>query len=186
MAPTFISKVFGGSSEWDRFLEGWGPKIYRFVEACLGPYGVEPMPVLLPLSNPVHLAGANASFDLESGQIEICPSAEGNQGRLLEKLTHEMVHGAVARFPQGDPFYDEGGVDYAVHLMAHAPYWGEHQEAMLREANYNIAMRRERAMQGLSDYDAKRWAGGVFAMTVHGPMWLYKLRMRKAEGNFTW
>lgn len=57
---------------------------------------------------------------------------------------------------------------------------------MLREASYNIAMRRERALQGLSDYDRKRWAGGVFMNAAHGPMLLSKLRMKKAEGDFTW
>jgi len=186
LAPTFMSKVFGGGSEWDRFIEGWAPKAYRFVQACLGPYGKEPLPLILPLGDAMHLSGANASFDLDTGQIEICRSCEGNPGRLLEKMTHEMTHGAVARFPQGDAFYDEGVVDTSVWLMSHAPFWGEHQEAMLREASYNIAVRRERAYQGLSDYDRKRWAGGVYATMVHGPMLLARLRMRKAEGDFTW
>ncbi len=186
VSPTFISKVYGGGSQWDRFIEGWAPRIYSFVQQTLGPYGTEPYFTINPMAAGMHMSGATASFDLGTGQITLCPSTEGNAGRILEKLTHEMTHGAVALFPQTDPFYDEGWIDYSVWCMAHAPFWGQHQEAMLREAAYNIACRRERAYQGLSDYDRKRWAGGVYASMVHGPMILARLRMRKAEGNFTW
>jgi hypothetical protein len=50
----------------------------------------------------------------------------------------------------------------------------------------NIRNRRDRALKTGSDYDRKRWAGGVYAMTMHGPFVVASLRMKKEEGNLTW
>lgn len=111
---------------------------------------------------------------------------EGRAGITLEKLTHEMVHASLDGFPEGDPFYEEGQVDYSVWLLAHAPVWGEHRTAMIEAAAYNIKQRRERAMRDTSDYDRKRWAGGVFAAQCHGPYLIGRLRDRKAEGTWKW
>jgi hypothetical protein len=104
----------------------------------------------------------------------------------LEKLCHELTHASLNDFPEGDPFYEESNADYSVWVMAHAPWWEPHRDAMVKAAAHNIAVRRDRAMRGLSDYDKKRWAGGVFCATAYGPWILSKLRMAKTEGNLQW
>jgi len=180
----FSCQVF--NSEWDQFVETWLPILATFVEQALGPYGTEPLPVVLPLPDGQHMSGATASFDMGSGQIRICSSVEGNPGQTLEKLTHELTHGALSRFPSVDCFYDEGYVDYSTWVLAHAPIYGEYRQQIIDAAAYNIKMRRERAMKDFSDYDRKRWAGGVFASLCLGPMILHKIRMSKADGNFNW
>lgn len=183
-SKNFQCRVF--NSDWDRFVETWMPILYTLVAEALGPYGTEPLPVLKKLPDGMHLSGATASFDMGTGQVSICSSVEGNPGQTLEKLTHELIHGALSQFPSVDPFYDEGAVDFSTWVMAHAPAYGEFQQQTVAAADFNIRMRRERAYRDLSDYDRKRWAGGVFFSVVHGPMILHKLRMKKAEGDFTW
>ncbi len=128
---------------------------------------------------------ATASF-AANGQVRLSATVAGSPGTILEKLTHEFTHGSLNDFPEGDPFYEEGYVDYSVWVMAHAPVWGEHREAMIQAAEYNIAQRRERALRLGSDYDRKRWAGGVYAMHALGPFIIASLRMKKLEGNLTW
>ena len=134
----------------------------------------------------MHASGATASFDMLSGQVRICKSVEGKAGQTLEKLTHEFTHGSLSQFPEGDCFYEEGFVDFATWCMAHAPYWEPHRADMIAAAEFNIEHRRERAWADLSDYERKRWAGGLFASMVRGPYLLSGLRMKKLEGNFTW
>jgi hypothetical protein len=70
--------------------------------------------------------------------------------------------------------------------MAHAPVWGLHREDMIEAAALNIRTRRERALHDISDWDRKRWAGGLFASIAKGPYIIPGLRMRKFEGNYTW
>jgi hypothetical protein len=180
----FTCKVFG--PEWNSFVEAWAPRIHAFVEQALGEYGTEPRSEILPLPPGMHVAGATASFDMLSGQTRICKSVEGKPGQTLEKLTHEFTHGSLSKFPEGDPFYEEGFVDYTTWLIAHAPYWGEFRDDMIKSAAYNIAHRRDRALHDMSDYERKRWAGGLFASLARGPYILSGLRMKKGDGNFTW
>jgi hypothetical protein len=181
----FESHICG--NEWDRFIEAAALKCYRFLQECLGPFQREPLPLILPISDGFHVSGANASFEPATGQVRLCPDyVVGRAGTTLEKICHELTHASLNDFPEGDPFYEEGVVDYSVWVMAHAPWWGPHREAMIEAASHNIAMRRERAMKDLSDYDRKRWAGGLFCATVHGPWVISKLRMAKAEGNLKW
>lgn len=182
--PKFQCAVFG--PEWNQFVEAWLPRIYSFLQEALGPFGREPLPTVLPLPEGMHMSGATASFNMMTGQIQICSSVEGNPGQTLEKLTHELVHGSLAAFPSVDPFYDEGYVDFSTWVLAHAPVYAELRSQVIDAAAYNIKMRRERAMRDLSDYDRKRWAGGTFASVCLGPMILHKLRMAKADGNFNW
>lgn len=181
----FRSNICG--NEWDRFIEQWAGSCYAFVAHALGPYAVEPLPDILPLEDGSHCSGANASFEPSSGQIRLSPSVVmGKPGITLEKITHELVHASLAAFPEGDPFYEEGFVDYSVWVMAHAPAWGVYGKAMVEAANFNIKCRRERAMKTQTDYDAKRWAGGLYAATVFGPWIVTKLRARKLEGDLRW
>lgn len=182
----FSSNICG--DEWDGFISHWASICYGFVQEALGPYATEPLPVILPLSDPSHSAGANASFEPGSGQVRLSPSVvRGKPGITLEKLTHEFTHGALADFPDGDDvFYTEGFVDYSVWVMAHAPVWGAFRQPMIDAAAFNIKCRRDRAMRDLSDYDRKRWAGGLFCSTMHGPWIIAKLKMRKAEGELRW
>lgn len=182
---TFKCSVFADPT-WNAFVEQWAPVIYGFVEAALGPYGREPLPEILPLDAAAHAAWATASFDPRTGQVLLCPTTAGNPGQILEKLTHEFTHGSLNDFPEGDPFYEEGQVDYSVWVMAHAPIWGEHREAMIRAAEYNIAQRRDRAMRTGTDYDRKRWAGGMHAMFAFGPFIIARLRAKKQEGDYSW
>jgi|SRR5688572_1171005 len=172
---------------WDQFIEHWAPVCHAFVQEALGPYATEPLPVILPLSDAAHSAGANASFESGTGQVRLSASVvRGKPGITLEKLTHEFTHGALDAFPDGDMFYVEGYVDYSVWVMAHAPMWGMYRQSMIEAAAFNIKCRRDRALRDLSDYDRKRWAGGLFCSTMHGPWIISKLRMRKAEGNLQW
>jgi len=134
----------------------------------------------------MHMSGATASFNMSTGQIQICSSVEGNPGQTLEKLTHELVHGSLAQFPSEDCFYDEGEVDYATWVLAHAPIYKQFRQQTIDAAAFNIKMRRERAFTTGNDYDRKRWAGGVYAMMAYGPLTIARLRNKKAEGNFTW
>lgn len=168
------------------FVELWAPRIFSFVSTVFGGYGTFPQARILPMEEGFHASGANASFNIVSGQIQLASTLAGKPGVLLEKLTHEMTHGALSEFPEGDSFYEEGFVDYSVWLMSHAPVWGEYREAMIQAAADNIRVRRERALTTGTDYDRKRWAGGVYAMTAYGPYLLATLRMRKLEGQFTW
>lgn len=173
--------------DWDRFIEQAASKCYSFLQDCLGLFQREPLPVILPIEDGFHAAGANASFEPATGQIRLCADyVRGRPGTTLEKLCHEMVHASLNDFPEGDPFYEEGFVDYSVWVISHAPWWEPNREAMIRAASHNIAMRRDRAMKDLSDYDRKRWAGGLFCSTAHGPWILSKLRMAKAEMNLQW
>lgn len=183
-AKEFKSLVF--NSESDQFVEEWASKIHSYLIEALGPFGREPLPTILPMSYGTHMSGGTASFDLGSGQITLCSSVEGNPGQILEKLTHEMVHGQYAQWPSDDAFYDEGAVDYSTWVLVHAPIYEPYRQQAIDAASYNIQMRRERAMRSLSDYDRKRWAGGVFAMMAYGPMVLHRMRMKKAEGDYTW
>lgn len=181
----FRSNICG--SDWDRFIETWATKCYAFVAQALGPYDQQPRPEILGISDGAHSAGVNASFQPDNGQIRLVGSVvENRPGTTLEKLTHELVHASLANFPEGDPFYEEGFVDYSVWVMAHAPIWGEHREDMIKAAAFNIACRRDRALKDTSDYDRKRWAGGVFCSFAHGPWIITRLRTRKTEGNLTW
>ena len=181
----FSSRICGDA--WDGFIEEWAGVCYAFVAEAFGPYATEPASTILPLSDPAHSAGANASFELGSGQVRLSPSVvRGKAGITLEKLTHEFIHGALSAFPEGDPFYEEGFVDYSVWVAAHAPIWGAYRAPMIAAAAFNIACRRDRALKDLSDYDRKRWAGGLFCSTMHGPWIIAKLKMRKLEGNLQW
>lgn len=186
LAPKFTSNVCGGWSHWDLFIEHWASVCYTFVQQALGPYAIEPLLTIEPLTDGDHSAGANASFQ-SNGQIRLHPSVvEKNPGATLEKLTHELTHAALADFPEGDPFYEEGFVDFGVWVMSHASIWGEFREDMKRAANFNIECRRDKALKDLSDYDRKRWAGGLFCSLTHGPWIISRLKTRKIEGNFTW
>lgn len=181
----FTSNICG--TEWDRFIENWAAVSYAFVAHALGPYAVEPRPEILPLADGAHCSGANASFDGNSGQIRLSPSVvAGKPGITLEKLTHELIHASLAAFPEGDPFYEEGFVDYSTWLMAHAPAWGTFGAAMVQAADFNIKCRRERAMKTQTEYDAKRWAGGLFAASAYGPWIVTRLRMKKLSGDLAW
>ena len=182
--PKFVCKVF--NSDWDKFVEAWTPKIYNYLLGALGPFGRDPLPTILPMSDGMHMSGATASFDMHTGQVRISPSVEGNPGQTLEKLTHEFTHGSYAQFPCEDEFYDEGYVDFSVWVLAHGPVYGEYRQQIIDAAAYNILMRRERAMRNLSDYDRKRWAGGTVADLFYGPMILHHMKRKKIEGDFTW
>ena len=180
----FTCQVFG--SEWDQFVEHWAPHIHHFLLQAMGPYGTEPLPTILPLEEGMHSAGATASYNLTTGQIRLCTSMESKTGQTLEKLTHEMVHGSLALFPSEDVFYDEGFVDYSTWVLAHAPIWGDLRDDMIEAAALNIEIRRDRAMLDQSDYDRKRWAGGLFASLSRGPHIIATLRQRKMEGELYW
>lgn len=184
-AVLFKSVVCG--DDWDRFIEKWATTSYLFVQEALAGYHTKPQRVILPMSDAFHSAGANASFNIDTGQVTLHPDVVRNRpGTTLEKLTHEFLHGALAGFPEGDMFMEEGYVDYSVFVLAHAPIWGEYRDDMIKAADFNIACRRDRAMLNLSDYDRKRWAGGLFAATAFGPLIIPYLRSRKLENNLTW
>lgn len=181
----FSSQICG--NEWDRFIETWAEKAYRFVAQALGPYQKEPLTGILPLDDGSHAAGANASFEPATGQIRLSPSVVmGKPGITLEKITHELIHASLNDFPEGDPFYEESIVDYSVWVMAHAPFWGVYSQAMVEAADFNIRCRRDRAMRTRTDYDRKRWAGGVCAAMIYGPWVVTQFRQKKIDNDLTW
>ncbi len=185
LAPKFTTKIC--SPEWNRFIEEWAPRCYTFVAHALGPYATQPLPEILSIHDGAHSGGANASFQMDNGQVRLSPSiVEGKPGITLEKITHEFLHASLAAFPEGDPFYEEGFVDYSVWVVSHAPIWGRYQKDMTDAAAFNIACRRDRAMKDLSDYDRKRWAGGLFCSITHGPWIVSRLKMRKDAGDLQW
>jgi len=173
--------------EFNDFVELWAPRIYAFVLNALGPYGKEPLPEIKKMADGYHIAGATASFDPATGQINLATSVIGNHGRILEKLTHEITHASLAEFPEDDDgFYTEGYVDYSIWVMAHAPLWTPYREVMIKEATYNILTRKERAIRGGTNWDKKRYAGGLFASQAYGPYMVARLKQKKLEGDFTW
>ena len=172
--------------EWTKFVETWASKSYAFVQHALGPYGKEPLPDITMMHDGFHSAGATASFHPGTGQITLSRAIVGKPGQTMEKLTHELIHASLALFPEGDPFYEEGTADYSTFIMAHAPYWEPYREYMLEAASSNIATRRERAMKTHTDYDCKRWAGGVYAMMAYGPFIISRLRQKKETRDYTW
>ncbi len=181
----FTTAICG--NEWDRAIEACAEKAYIFVAQALGPYAVAPLPVILPLTDGMHSGGANASFEPRTGQIRLSPSVvQGKYGLTLEKITHELIHASLAAFPEGDPFYEEGFVDYSVWVMSHAPVWGQHRDEMVVAADFNIQCRRDRALKTQTEYDAKRWAGGLYAAMAFGPWIVARLRMKKLAGDLTW
>jgi hypothetical protein len=181
----FSCTIFG--NDWDHFIEDWAPKCYEFVAQALGPYQKEPLPEIKAIEESYHAAGVNASFSPVTGQISLVPSVMlGKPGITLEKLTHELIHASLNDFPEGDPFYEESQVDYSVWLLAHAPFWGSHRDQMIEAAAFNIKCRRERAFKTGTDYDRKRWAGGVYASMAYGPFLIARLRQKKMEGDLTW
>lgn len=185
MGPKFKSQIC--ASSWDRFIEEWATRCYVFVAQALGPYATEPKAEILSIHDGAHSGGANASFQPDNGQIRLSSSIVANKpGITLEKLTHELTHASLAAFPEGDPFYEEGFVDYSVWVMAHAPIWGEHRQDMINAAAFNIECRRDRALRDTSDYDRKRWAGGLFCSLTHGPWIVSRLKLRKAGGELQW
>jgi hypothetical protein len=183
--PQFTCQVFG--DEWDGFVTTWAPVVYQFVLQALGPYGKEPGAVIQTMPEGFHAQGANASYAPWDGTVSLCASVmRGRPGTILEKLTHEMTHASLDGFPEGDPFYEEGFVDYSVWCFAHAPVWGQYGKAMIEAADFNIGQRRERALRDTSDYDRKRWAGGLYAALAHGPYLPARLALRKQAGELVW
>jgi hypothetical protein len=173
------------SPESNAFVEAWAPRCYAFVREALGHYQTEPLEEIEFMPDGFHSAGANASF-ASNGRIALSSVVDGKPGMILEKLTHELTHASLAHFPEGDPFYEEGFVDYSVWVMSHAPYWGEHRDAMKASAAKNIETRRQRALLDQNDYDRKRWAGGLYASIARGPHIIATLRQKKLEGDLTW
>lgn len=173
------------SPSGNAFVEAWAPRCYAFVREALGTYQTEPLEEIELLPDGFHSAGANASF-ATNGRIALSTVVDGKPGMILEKLTHELTHASLAHFPEGDPFYEEGFVDYSVWVMAHAPFWGDLREAMKASAAKNIETRRDRAFKTMTDYDRKRWAGGVFASMAYGPHIIARLRQKKIEGDLSW
>jgi hypothetical protein len=181
----FTSNICG--NQWDRFIEEWAAKCYMFVLHALGPFQKEPLREIKAIPDGAHVAGVNASFDPESGQICMSPSVvQDRPGTTIEKMTHELMHASLALFPEGDPFYEEGYVDYSVWVIAHAPVWEPYSRGMVEAATFNVECRRDRALRNLADYDRKRWAGGLFCGLMHGPWIVTKLRAKKRENDFRW
>jgi hypothetical protein len=175
------------SDPWDRFIEDAASKCYHFIQEVLGPYHKQPLFIIQAIRDSDHVAGANASFQPDNGQICLCPDYVRNRpGTTLEKLCHELLHANLNDFPEGDEFFEEGQIDYSTWVIAHAPYWREHREDMIEAAAHNIEVRRERALKQQTVYDRKRWAGGLCASIVHGPFILARLRQKKSTGDLTW
>ena len=173
--------------EWCTFVQDWASRIHPFVETLFGPYGTEPHTVIEALPVSAKAIGASASFDMSSGQITLCPSMEGDPGRTLEKLTHELLHGSFSDFPSVDPFYDEGFVDYTTLLLSSAPIYRDLGPAMQKSALGNIERRRQKGLAaGSSDYDRKRAMGAIFAKMAYGTQVVAHLRTQKMNRTFQW
>lgn len=181
----FVCRAFK-SPEWNQFTEEWASRAYVFVGNAFAGFQKEPLPEIIAMHDGAHSGGANASFDPGSGQITLSSVIEGQPGITLEKITHELTHAALAGFPDDDGFYTEGYVDYSVWIMSHAPAWEPYRQQMIEAAAFNIQVRRDRALKAASDWDRKRWAGGLHAHLAYGPHVIPRLRQKKLERDFTW
>jgi hypothetical protein len=181
----FVCRAFK-NAEWNQFVEEWASRSYVFVANAFGGYQKEPLIEIIAMHDGAHSGGANASFNPGNGQITLSSVMEGKPGITLEKVTHELTHAALASFPDDDGFHTEGYVDYSVWIMAHAPAWEPYRTQMIQAAAFNIEVRRDRALKAGSDWDRKRWAGGLHAHLAYGPHVIPRLRQKKLEGDFTW
>jgi hypothetical protein len=176
------------SPDWNAFVVHWAGKIKPFLELVLGPYGTEPASRILPLrAIVVGNVAPSASFDMVTGQIELTPSMEGDPGRTLEKLTHEMLHGSLSRFPSDDEFYDEGFVDLSTLLLSQASIYGELGPLMEKSARGNLVRRIKSGMQpNANPYDRRRACGAIHAKLTYGAGLIQHLRTQKMNGTFEW
>lgn len=183
--PEFTSSVCG--SQWDLFIASWMNKSYIFVEQSLGAYQKQPKKHVLPLHDSKYTSGVNACYNPSDGQIRLSRLAvEGESGVTLEKITHELIHASLSDFPEGDPFYEEGAVDYMVLVMAHSPFWEPYRSAMVTAARRNLELRRDRALKTRTDYTAKRWYGACFMAETYGPWIVERFREKKLTGELVW
>lgn len=182
---TFTCQAFQ-DPEWNRFTSEWADRAYHFVGHAFAGFQREPLRRIIAMHDGLHAGGANASFDPATGQITLNSVIQGQPGVTLEKITHELTHAALASFPDDNGFHTEGYVDYSVWVMAHAPVWEPYRAAMIKAADFNIEVRRDRALKGGSDWDKQRWAGGLYAHLAFGPYVIPRLRQKKVESNYTW
>lgn len=169
----FKSLVFSSPTA-NAFLERWAEVSYMAIHRVLGDFQTEPLAVLLPLEEFMKAEGATASFETGKGQIRISADIERQPGAILEKITHELIHGSLDKMPAGDEFFEEGFVDYSTFLMAHLPVWGRYGQAMKDAAIFNIQKRKP----------TRRWAGGFYASRKYGKNLLSHLR--EAKKSLTW
>lgn len=176
------------SPEWNSFVVKWAGKIKPFLEEVLGPYGTEPLPHILPLNvMAIGKVPPSASFDMSTGQIQLTAAMEGDPGRTLEKLTHEMVHGSLSQFPSEDEFYDEGFVDYSTLLLSAAPIYGPFGPAMAKSAQGNLFRRIKQGKQAdATIYDQRRASGSIHAKLTYGQGLLEHLRNQKLARTYEW
>lgn len=176
------------SPTWNAFVIEWAGKIKPFIEEALGPYGTEPLPHILPLgSYNVGKVAPSASFDMGTGQIELTHEMEGDAGRTLEKLTHEMIHGSLSLFPSDDEFYDEGFVDFSTLLLSSAPIYGDLGILMRRSAQQNLARRVKMGLvPNATRYDFRRASGAIHAKLTYGSGLIEHLRDQKMNETFEW
>lgn len=179
-------KSIAFDSHWDGVVERFAPICADIVVDRLGDWGTIPLEIIEPLENHLHTKlGVNASFDLLSGQISLHPYMDGDLGTTLEKLTHEMVHGALSQFPQEDEFYDEGYVDYSVLILSRTGLYREFGKSMERAARYNLSHRAQLA-KGEDTYHHRRWAGARHAHHRYGDQILNVLKDKKTDRDFNW
>lgn len=182
----WVCQVF--RPDWNLFVESWAAKIHPMLLDVLGPYGTEPHPHILPLNvMALGKVAPSASFDMDSGQIQLTPAMEGDAGRTLEKLTHEMVHGSLANFPSEDEFFDEGFVDFSVLLLSEQPVYGDLGPLMKRSAQQNLARRIKMGMApNATRYDFRRASGAIHAKLTYGHGLIEHLRNQKLNQTFEW
>ena len=85
----FVCRAFQ-NPDWNAFTEEWASKAYVFVGNAFGGFQTEPMVEIIGMHDGAHSGGANASFNLGSGQITLSGVMEGKAGLTLEKITHEV------------------------------------------------------------------------------------------------
>ena len=179
----FRCNVF--SSGWNQLVEEAAGIAYGLIHQRSGPF--DQIPAAEILSAPEENFQRNGFTGLFlKGQIRMHRSLENNPGKTIRIVIHEMLHSSLAGFPLDDPFYFEGFVEHATQVVAAENVWGTYKDVVLQDVSEWFSFRMKQALTYRCDYDAKRWAGWVFAREAYGDRILSMFKEAKKSGKRSW
>jgi hypothetical protein len=208
------------AKQWDSFVARAASRIYDALIRYLGPFSSEyPInPTIKLLPDALRKQGVNALFDKDKDgtvylNLEMMPIEEEEIEYKLPycigNLLHEFMHANLADFiyqpPEGvspeewggDPFYDEGYLDFMGEIIASDssiwvdPEMGEFGDLMF--AGY-VASNNRRLLNALGlspgqnwsvpDFHIKRWAGQEYARKIGGSLFERFIEFKEQEFFF--
>jgi hypothetical protein len=161
----FTCELFA-NDQWNSFVEQWASVAHAVVLDATGPFDREPSSVIARAPEQNYQDTGFTGMYL-NGQIFMHPSLQGDPGKTLRVITHEMLHASLDGFPSTDVFYAEGFVDYATMVLAQREEWAALGTAMIADTQDWAEFRQAQALKCRCDIDAKRWMGFVFAATAY-------------------